>query len=140
MCNDFTMLVTVSDWRYIAQCEHKTVHLRWDHLTVSLPSHAFLQLAEMIHREFAVGGSLFAQVNGLPTRANGNPPSLRLRLNTVLLEFAGADLTDLRNLIEQAIDLLSRGISVTEAPAPRKSLSIQPYPQTTQRSLAHYLN
>lgn len=36
MCNHFTLLAQQSEQRFIARCEHGTLHLNWDQVTVRL--------------------------------------------------------------------------------------------------------
>ncbi|MCB0064770.1 MAG: hypothetical protein KDE19_21750 [Caldilineaceae bacterium] len=136
MCNAFTMLVATSDWRYVAQCEHKTVHLRWDHLTISLPPQSFLTLARQILREVAGAQPLRptsdATVNG--------QSSLRLRLHTVLLEFSATDLPVLTELMQQAIQQLSGDAPATPRCAAPTPLALQPIPQPSHFALAQHLN
>ncbi len=136
MCNEFHMLVEQSDWRYIAQCEHKTVHLRWDHLTISLPPQAFRQLAGQI---LEASPAVHTPANA--TIAEQPQPTLRLRLNTVLLEFPATDLPLLRKLLRQASALLAQEERpVTMPRLPRTPIVIQPCPQPSHFTLQQHLN
>jgi len=140
MCNEFHMLVEENDWRYIAQCEHKTIHLRWDHLTISLPPHAFAQFARNILEESARHRELATVATNPNAKA-----TLRLRLNTVLVEFTGTDLLALRPLLQRAIERLTNDaplpkLPATESPATNTPPSLQPCPQPMQFALAQYLN
>lgn len=138
MCNEFHMLVEQSDWRYIAQCEHKTVHLRWDHLTISLPPHAFRQLAgQILDASPAVHAP---NSSGSVTVPKQPQPTLRLRLNTVMLEFPAADLLLLCELLRQVSALLAQDEQVAVPRVPRTTVVIQPCPQPSHFTLQQHLN
>ncbi len=135
MCNEFTMLVQASDWRYIAQCEHQTVHLRWDHLTISLPPHAFRQLAgQILDASPAVRTPSGSDKVTAPKQPQ---PTLRLRLNTVLLEFPASDFARLRALLTDASALLAEN---DQCAVQHKSIVIQPCPQPSHFTLQQHLN
>ena len=138
MCNEFHMLVEQSDWRYIAQCEHKTVHLRWDHLTISLSPHAFRQLAGQILDASPAVCSRSTSDN--VTTPKQPQPTLRLRLNTVLLEFPASDLPLLRDLLRQARALLAQDEQLAVPRVPRTPVVIQPCPQPNHFTIQQHLN
>lgn len=138
MCNTFDMLVELNDWRYIAQCEHKTVHLRWDHLTISLPPCAFLQLARHILAEATAHSVSSSQSRNTP--AAHLQPKLRLRLNTVLVEFAHAELLTLRSLLQRALALLTQGTTTAAVPSQVPTPLRPSFPQVTHLKLEQYQN
>jgi len=137
------MLVQQSDWRYIAQCEHTTLHLHWDHLTISLLPEAFRALAQQILQEGAkqqepLPSSLAADPTTVPP-ATRPKRGLRLRVNTLLVEFPATDLPMLLDLLQQSLTRLDQ----TEHAATRRlspQIQIQPYSQRNTFALAQYLN
>lgn len=48
MCKHLTMLAKENVRRYIAQCEHGTIHLMWDNLSLRLRPADFLDIVERI--------------------------------------------------------------------------------------------
>lgn len=48
MCRYLTLLAKSSDIRYIAQCEHSTIHLVWHHATLQFRSADVCRLASVI--------------------------------------------------------------------------------------------
>ena len=48
MCQHLTYLVYDNEYRFIAMCEHGTVHLTWQRGTVHLSSQLLLQLADFL--------------------------------------------------------------------------------------------
>jgi hypothetical protein len=91
MCQNRTVLALESAGRYIAQCEHGTIHIFWDNLTIRLRSDDFGQLADVIDDAVA----------RLPLQQKQSQ-GLRLRLRGVLLEFSAEDLITLDELASLA--------------------------------------
>jgi hypothetical protein len=50
MCTQFTTLVESNDFRRILQCEHGTIHLAWDLVTLYLNLNEFERLAGLLER------------------------------------------------------------------------------------------
>lgn len=50
MCTQFTTLVESNDFRHILQCEHGTIHLNWDLVTLYLNLSEFEHLAGLLER------------------------------------------------------------------------------------------
>ena len=50
MCTQFTTLAESSDFRHILQCEHGTIHLTWDLVTLYLNSSEFDSLANLLEQ------------------------------------------------------------------------------------------
>ncbi|MCB0191830.1 MAG: hypothetical protein KDJ65_07800 [Anaerolineae bacterium] len=48
MCNIFTTLAVSNDRRLIVQCEHGTVHLTWDTVTMHLSPVLFHEMSELL--------------------------------------------------------------------------------------------
>jgi hypothetical protein len=136
MCNVFTMLVEQSDWRYVAQCEHKTVHLRWDHLTISLPPQSFLALARQIIQNVRGERPLARTVVSAATPQT----PLRLRLNTVALEFTATDLPALLELVQAATQRLTPSAPATPTPRYPTPLTHQPDFRPQHFTLTQHLN
>lgn len=55
MCQHLTVLVKSSDQRYIAQCEHGTVHLVWHHAVLQVRAGDFVRLANFLNTWTAYG-------------------------------------------------------------------------------------
>jgi len=152
MCNELTHLAQQGDWRYIAQCEHQTVHLRWDHLTLSLPPTAFLQLGAQIIK--ACEGTMFptsvaADVTPLTTATDdaSSPTAkqpLRLRVNTVTLEIPAAELADLVALLQRARAQLHQAPSRAKSTGTMAGLGHPrlplPWTQSNRFPLTQHLN
>jgi len=50
MCNHITFLARSNDWRYVAQCEHGTIHLNWDRKTLHIQLKDYLRLVRFIEK------------------------------------------------------------------------------------------
>lgn len=50
MCTQFTTLAESNDFRHILQCEHGTIHLSWDLVTLYLNLSEFEHLANLLER------------------------------------------------------------------------------------------
>jgi hypothetical protein len=50
MCTQFTNLAESNDHRYISQCEHGTIYLTWDLMTLYLNLSEFVQLVQLLKR------------------------------------------------------------------------------------------
>lgn len=50
MCNHLTFLAQSGDWRYVAQCEHGTLHLTWGRQTLHLQPKDFLRVARFLEQ------------------------------------------------------------------------------------------
>lgn len=50
MCTQFTTLAESSDFRHILQCEHGTIHLTWDLVTLYLNFDEFDRLAALLEQ------------------------------------------------------------------------------------------
>lgn len=142
MCKEFCMLVEQSDWRYIAQCEHNTVHLRWDTLTLSFQPEAFLKFGRQILQEHTKVSRLFPAVDAPFSKKA--PFNLRLRVNTIELELPPSDLPELLMALRFACALLERS-RATLPTTRRRTLSnaafaIQPCPRRRLFSLTDQLN
>ena len=87
MCQKQTILALERAGRYIAQCEHGTIHIIWDNLTIRLRPADFDQFAGMVENAYARIQSQ-SSPNGV----------FRLRMRGVLLEFPPEDLELLEEL------------------------------------------
>jgi hypothetical protein len=47
MCQKLTPLAQINDYRHIRRCEHGTVHLTWDWVTVHINSTQFAELVDI---------------------------------------------------------------------------------------------
>lgn len=50
MCIQFTTLAESNSFRHILQCEHGTIHLSWDMVTLYINSSEFEHLADLLER------------------------------------------------------------------------------------------
>jgi hypothetical protein len=48
MCQYLNLLTKLEAHRYVGQCEHGTLHLAWDHVTMHLSRADFLRLADIL--------------------------------------------------------------------------------------------
>jgi hypothetical protein len=77
--------------RYIAQCEHGTVHIVWDNLTIRLRPEDFVSLAE---RACARMGNSLAQ---------DEDKGFRLKMHAIGIRFPPEILATLRELMSLAV-------------------------------------
>ncbi len=88
MCQHLTILAEYSSCRYVGQCEHGTVHLRWDHLTIHLQFNDFLLLYQVIQREAA--------------QKSPSSGKMRLGIGSLIVELQAHDYQPLIDLMQQA--------------------------------------
>jgi hypothetical protein len=73
------MLAELDERRYIAQCEHGTIHVGWDLVTLHLTRSSFLELAKALQYPFPHEGEILAQTSWFRlTRGKRNQLSLRI--------------------------------------------------------------
>jgi hypothetical protein len=86
MCNKQSILALESAARYIAQCEHKTVHVVWDLLALRFRPADFAQFAGIVEDAY--------------TRMldRSDPGRFRLLIKGIGLSFSSTDLVVLREL------------------------------------------
>ena len=111
MCEQFIVLAKHTSSCYIAQCEHGTLHLCWDHVCVHLRPHDFLALTQTI------------------ANLNPNQPNhkLRLGIGRLTLELLTEDCQPLTALMRcVAAKLLSVSFPHNEPSKPR----VVPNPRT----------
>jgi len=142
MCKEFYVLVEQTEWRYIAQCEHNTVHLRWDTLTLNFQPEAFLKFGRQILQEHVKVSRLFPVDEA--SFSKKKPSNLCLRVNTVVLELPPSEMPELLMALRIACALLEYS-PATLPPTRRRSLSnaplaIQPCPRRRLFSLTDQLN
>jgi hypothetical protein len=63
MCNQLIMLAELDERRYIAQCEHGTIHVGWDMITLHLTRSYFLELAKAIQYPLPHDEQVLAQTS-----------------------------------------------------------------------------
>lgn len=102
MCKHLTILAKASATRYVAQCEHGTVHLIWDNLSLRLPPSGFIKLAEQI----------YTQTDGL--LGQDQKTGFGLRMRGIELKVYPQALSVLRSLMGLAMLQMDRP---TDAPA-----------------------
>lgn len=91
MCNQLTLLAKAGASRYIAQCEHGTIHVVWDNVSVRLRPEDFQNLAEN------------TTLNMQPWLAPDAQQGFWLKLHGVAVRFEPESLAVLRNLMYLAI-------------------------------------
>jgi len=116
MCQQFTLLYELSSTRYVAQCEHGTVHLRWEAISIHLSPTDFFALHQLV-----------AEVHAQQTTDNGK---LRLGIGNVTLEFRAEDCPVFLGLLRRTVAQL------TPAPSPILGLC----PQHAVLPTVHSLN
>jgi len=144
MCKEFRMLVEQTDCRYVAQCEHNTVHLRWDNLAFSFQPEAFLKLGSQIIREHGLVARMFPSAPASSSTTSKTQSHLLLRVNTVKLEFPSSALPELLIVLRIACALLERPAATLPVARrrmlPNAPLAIQPCPKQSILSVMDYLN
>jgi hypothetical protein len=91
MCRNLTILAKESATRYIARCEHGTVHLVWDNLSLRLRPAGFLGLAKHV----------CARTGDLLNR--DDKKGIGFRLNGIGVRFPPEALATLRDLMRLAM-------------------------------------
>ncbi len=104
MCNQLTLLAKASASRYIAQCEHGTIHVVWDNVSVRLRPEDFINIAE--------NTSLHTQ----PWLARDAQQGFWLRLQGLALQFQPESLVILRDLMYVALMKMDNAIPTRSLP------------------------
>jgi hypothetical protein len=116
MCNQITVLARESETRFIAQCEHETLHIAWDNLTLRLCPADFARVADMVE-----------DAHARLKDGRGSNEGFRLKMRGLLLVFSLQDLTLLRKLTSRVMSKLDPGRVTDEPPgfelAPIESVS-----------------
>jgi hypothetical protein len=112
MCQQLTILAECSSWRYVGQCEHGTVHLRWDHLTIHLQFNDFLNLYQIIKREAEA--------------KSASKGKMRLGIGSLIIELQADDYQPLIELMQRAQSQLEGGARSRLEFCPRRSLARSP--------------
>jgi hypothetical protein len=92
MCNRVTVLAQENDARYIAQCEHETLHIAWDNVTIRLSPADFARVADMVK-----------DAHGKLGDGPGSKQGVHLKLRGLLLVFSSEDLVLLRTLTSRVM-------------------------------------
>jgi hypothetical protein len=92
MCRNLTILAKESATRYIARCEHGTVHLVWDNLSIRLRPADFVRLTE----------NACTRAGNLMDR-DDEKKGFRLRMHGIGIEFPPETLATLRDLMCVAV-------------------------------------
>lgn len=143
MCKEFRMLVQQTDWRYVAQCEHDTVHLRWDSLDLSFQPEAFLKLGNRIIHEHTMVTRMFPRIDAPAIAADGPKPCLKLCVSNVDVEFPPSALPELLIVLRIACALVARTAILPMAcrrELPNPPLAIQSCPKRSASSVLKHLN
>jgi hypothetical protein len=106
-----TTLAKESATRYIAQCEHGTIHLVWDSLSIRLRPGGFFRLAKHV----------CARTSALPDQ--DEEKGLGLRLNAVGVRFPTETLATLRDLMWLAMLQMQKPDGVRSMPGSQQTTS-----------------
>ncbi len=91
MCRNMTTLAKESATRYIAQCEHGTIHFVWDSLSIRFCPAGFFRLAKHV---CARAGDLLEQ---------DEEKGIGLKLHAIGIRFPPETLATLRDLMNLAV-------------------------------------
>lgn len=142
MCKEFRMLVEQNDQRYIAQCEHETVHLRWDSLTLSFQPDAFLKLGNQIIQEHTAVARMFPSIT--PPTISVPKTKICLRISTIEMEFPPSELPELLLVLRIACALLAQPSATVPIAARHLPLdapmAIQRCPRQSHFAVIDHLN
>jgi hypothetical protein len=111
MCRNLIILAQESATRYIAQCEHGTVHIVWDNLSIRLRPADFVRLVE---NACTRAGNLMD---------HDERKGFRLRMHGIGIEFPPETLANLRDLMCLAVLQMEKPTGVRDAP---KTLEVAP--------------
>lgn len=92
MCNQITVLARETDARHIAQCEHETLHITWDNVTIRLCPDDFARVADMIE-----------DAHGKLRDGTGSGKGFQLKMRGLTLAFVPEDLVVLWRLTSQVM-------------------------------------
>jgi hypothetical protein len=110
MCEQLTILARYTAACYVAQCEHTTIHLCWEHLSVHLCPLDFLTLTHTV-----------ADVCARQSASNGK---MRLGIGTLTLELLPDDYHPMIALMQRAaVQLQSMSAPLLESGKQRFLLS-----------------
>jgi hypothetical protein len=117
MCQHFLILAECGDTRSIAQCEHTTIHLLWDVVTIRLSRDALLRLAMVLERWALQPDTTITQGSAIQlfTAADG---SVHLWITAAGLYLSAHDAAQFATLVCDAARMLA-----TAATAPPSPLS-----------------
>ncbi len=94
MCKCLTMLAKESTTRYIAQCEHGTIHFVWDNLSIRLRPADFARLAEYVCTRAS---------NPSDPDEPGEKKGVELKMRAIGIRFSPETLVILRDLMCLAV-------------------------------------
>jgi hypothetical protein len=99
-----TYLAKSSDWRYIAQCEHGTIHLGWDLKTLRLRPEDFLQVGRFLEKaNLGYEGEVNDGYNYLRQNKNGY---LELWLHGMGLILSAVDFLMISDIVREGVQQL----------------------------------
>lgn len=136
MCNNLVFLAEQDEYRFICICEHQTIHLSWDHVTIYLMPEDFLSLDICLDR--AVLNHRNSPHNAPLDEEMRKKPSCLLWVFDIAIKLSLDDLLIMAELVYQGTKQLS-------AELPRKSnknihLKEWPFAHTIQVSNRITLN
>jgi len=144
MCKEFRMLVEQTDQRYIAQCEHDTVHLCWGNLSLTFQPEAFLRLGQQIIFDHIRIARMFPNDDATSETDAKRKSVLQLRVGIVGVAFPTSDLPELFIALQIACALLELPTdtvhSTQRQKLPNAPLAIQSCLQQSTFSVTDHLN
>lgn len=109
------MLVALDEHRYIARCEHGTIHLAWDIVTFHITGDYFQILARSLQEPFAANEPVLISRSWFSlSRQPGE--GFSLRIGQVELHLPNHDFLFLSQMMLRSLSKSAMGKSATSAP------------------------
>lgn len=102
MCNNLELLAKFDEYRFIAICEHGTVHIGWDHFTL------YLRPEEFVSLDVSLSQSFFSSARQLETVENPfeDEPICFVSIFDIMLRLNEASYLVLTDLVHRSVQKL----------------------------------
>lgn len=105
MCHELIMLAELDERRYIGQCEHGTIHVGWDLVTLHFTRSHFLELAKALQYPFPHDEEILAQTSWFRL-TRGKRKHLSLRIGQAELHLLPQDFLFLSQMMLRSCALI----------------------------------
>lgn len=102
MCNQLIMLAELDEHRYIAQCEHGTIHVGWGMATLHLSQPYFTVLAQALQSTFPHHEPMLAQSSWFAL-TRGSEGEISLRIGQMELHLSQQDFLFLSQMMLRSL-------------------------------------
>jgi hypothetical protein len=105
MCQQMTMLAELEEHRFIARCEHGTIHLNWDVITLHLTKEYFLELAQELQEPLPQQGILMIKRSWFHLTGKAGR-GYALRIGQAELHLSTQDVLFLIHMLQRSLRIL----------------------------------